>query len=115
MLAKTNRLKKERDFGKILRSGKKFREDFLLLRVSKNDIDKVRFGISVSKKVSKKATLRNKLKRRLASLLAIYLPRIRKGTDLLFITLPGMELKTFPEIKETIGELFKKSKVLQND
>lgn len=115
MFPKANRLKREKDFERILRNGKTFKEGFLILRIVKNNINQTRFGVSVSKKISKKATLRNKIKRRLLSLLKPRSPKIKTGVDIFLIALPGLETKDFWEIKEMIHELFTKAKILQND
>lgn len=114
MLPKENRLKKEKDFERILGS-RRIREEFFILRVLKNDSGKIRFGITVSKKVSKKATVRNKTRRRILSLFSLFLPRTKEGTDILLTVLPGLEKKKFKEIQEMIEKIFKKSGLLKND
>jgi ribonuclease P protein component len=115
MLAKTNRLKKEGDFKKILRNGKLFKGETLTLRIAQNDLAKVRAGISVSKKISKKATLRNKQKRRLASLLRAEMPKIKTGLDLFLVARPGLQDKSFQETKKICQDLFIKANIFKND
>ena len=72
MLKKINRLKKKKDFEKVLRGGKGFKEDFLLFKTIKNNLKTSRFGFIISQKVSKKATVRNKLKRKLSGLIEAF-------------------------------------------
>jgi ribonuclease P protein component len=115
MLPKNNRLKKEKDFELVLKTGKSAREGFLLLKEINNNAGHTRFGISISKKISKKATLRNRIKRQIASLLKSDLPAIKKGKDVLLIALSGLEKKNFSEIRENISALFKKAKIIKND
>ncbi|MFH1401672.1 MAG: ribonuclease P protein component [Parcubacteria group bacterium] len=115
MLPKSNRLKKENDFRKILRGGESARGNFLVLKAARNSLGKVRVGISVSKKISKKATLRNKIKRRLAACLKPKIPQIKEGLDLFLIALPGLETKNFSETKKECDSLFKKARILKND
>jgi len=110
MLPKINRLKKRKDIEKVFEKGKRFKEDFLILKITKNALSQTRFGFIVSKKVSKKATLRNKIKRKLREIVSQ--KRIKKGIDILLITMPGLETKDFWEIDETLNELFKKAKCL---
>ncbi|NJO21213.1 MAG: ribonuclease P protein component, partial [Spirulinaceae cyanobacterium RM2_2_10] len=43
-----------------------------------------RIGIAISRKVSKKAVIRNRLKRRLRAALHEFLPRLRAGAQLVF-------------------------------
>jgi len=112
MLAKINRLKKRKDFELIFKKGKKFKEDFLVLKIIKNNLNQSRFGFIVGKKISKKATLRNKIKRRLRGLVRIKLGKIKKGFDVILIAKEGLENKDFWEIEEIINKLFNKAKII---
>lgn len=114
MLPKKNRLKKKKDFERIFKKGKGLNGDFLFLKIAKNNLKESRFGFVVSKKVSKKAVVRNKVKRRLREAVKLKLPGVKAGIDGVLITRPGIESKTFAELKETVSELFKKAK-LSND
>ena len=62
MLSQQNQLKKKKDFEKVFKKGKGFKEDFLVLIFKKNNLNQSRFGFIVSKNFSKKANLRNKIK-----------------------------------------------------
>lgn len=108
MLSKKNRLKKKKDFEKIFKSGQSAREDFLLLKYLNNNLIENRFGFIVSQKVSKKATMRNKLKRRLREAVRDNLKRMKGGRDGILIALPGLEKKESAELKETVSKIFKK-------
>jgi len=109
MLIKKNRLKKKRDFENVFKKGKSFKQGFLLLKMINNKSEKIRFGFIISQKVSKKATIRNKLKRQISEIINSQIKKIKKGIDGILITLPGLEEKTFSEIKENIDKLFKKA------
>jgi len=111
MLPKINRLKKKKDFEKVFRQGKGFKEDFFYLKVSKNNLGLVRFGLITSKKFSKKATERNKMRRRLSELIRKKLPKIKKGTDVVIIAIPGAEAD-FKKLEDIISKLFKKAQIL---
>ena len=69
MLPKKNRLKNKKDFERVFKQGKGFKEDFLFFKITKNNLKENRFGFIVSLKVSKKAVLRNKVKRRLREII----------------------------------------------
>jgi len=112
MLPKENRLKKNKDFKKVFKDGKGFKEDFLVLKKAKNNLKISRFGFAVSKTFFKKATLRNKIKRRLREAVRIRLDEIKKGIDAAIIAGPGLETKDFREIKEIVNKLFKKAKII---
>jgi ribonuclease P protein component len=115
MLPKINRLKKENDFRKVLRERAGAKEKFLILKTAPNNLGKVRVGISVSKKISKKATLRNKVKRKLAALMGQKLPQIKDGLDIFLIALPGLETQKFSETRGMCETLLKRAGALKND
>jgi ribonuclease P protein component len=114
MLQKINRLKKENDFRKVLRSKNSLREGFLLLKWVQNNSARSRIGISVSKKISKKATRRNKIKRQLAALSRLKLSKIKSGLDIFLTALPGIENGKFSEINLMHDNLFSRSGILAN-
>ena len=123
MSPKINSLKKRKDIERVFEKGKRFKEDFLILKITKNALSQTRFGFIVSKKVSKKATLRNKIKRKLREIVSKKgkklkkgrrSPTTRPGMDIVLIALPGLETKDFWEIDETLNKLFKKAECLKN-
>ncbi len=72
-----------------------------------------RFGFGISKKVSKKATIRNKLKRRLRELVKMRLPKVKKGIDGAIIVMPGFEINDFWELEKIINNLFEKTRIIK--
>ena len=113
MLPKQNRLCKKKDFEKVFKKGKGFKEDFLILKIVPNNLKTNRFGFLVSLKISKKATMRNKIKRRLREQVQLKLPEMKKGIDGVLIASPGLETKDFWEMEQTINKLFKKTKLIR--
>lgn len=111
MLPRENRLKKKKDFEKIFKEGKGIKEGFLFFKWAFNNLDISRFGFIVSQKVSKKATLRNKIKRRLREITRMRLPKIKKGIDGAFVALSGLEEKDFQEMETTIDKIFEKTRL----
>lgn len=112
MLAKANSLKKKKNFERVFKKGKAVKEDFLLLKFVDNGLAKDRFAIIVSQKISKKATVRNKLKRRIRAIISQKLPKIKKGFDLIFVARPGLESQDFWEIEKTIDKILTKAKII---
>lgn len=108
MLPKKNRLTKKSDFDKVFKDGKSTKGDFLIFRVLKNHSKESRFGFIVSKKISNKAIIRNKIKRRLRGIIFKDLENIKKSIDVVIIALPHIKTKTFLEIKEKVNSFFKK-------
>ncbi|GAG31925.1 unnamed protein product [marine sediment metagenome] len=115
MLPKEHRLKKEKDFERVIRQGESHPGSFLVLKFLRNNLRVSRIGFVVGKKISKKAVARNKLKRRLREAAKAYLPKLKSNYDLIFFSRKGSEKEKFSEIKETIGKLLKKAKLLKND
>jgi ribonuclease P protein component len=81
----------------------------------KNNLGLNRFGFVVSQKVSKKATVRNKIRRRLAEVIKAEMKNIKIGTDMVLIALPGIEKKGFSDIKGTVGDALIKTELITNN
>ncbi len=115
MLSKINRLQKEKDIERVFKKGRGFKEDFLIIKTLKNDSNKIRFGFVISQKVSKKASIRNKIKRRLSELVRSKLKSkaLVNHSDNLLIAAPGLEIKDFWEIEETMNKLFQKAGIIK--
>ncbi len=118
MLPAINRIKKKKDFEVIFKNSKSFKNNLFIFKIMKNNLGVDRFGFVVSQKISKRATIRNKVKRRLAEAVSFETKKtfaggkIKNGTDLVFITLSGIEKKDFSEIKEAVTVALAKSKLL---
>jgi ribonuclease P protein component len=112
MLPKENRLRKKNDFENVLRRGGGLKQDFLVLKLKENKLKDTRFGFIVSQKVSKKAVIRNRVKRRLREIIKLKMEEIKKGIDVVLIALPGAEKKDFSETKKEMEDLLKKSGAL---
>ena len=109
MLPKINRIKKKKDFEGIFKNGKTLTTSFFILKISKNQLGVSRVGFVVSKKISPKATIRNKVRRRLSGVVEKEIEKIKNGTDLVFIALPGIRGKTFGSIKEATEKILIKA------
>lgn len=108
MISKKNLLKKKTDIERVFKKGRGFKEDFLLLKAVKNSLSLSRFGFVVSQKISKKAVLRNKIRRRLKEIIGAKLDKVKNSQDCLLVALPGLENKDFWEMEEIINKLFVK-------
>jgi len=113
MLSKPNRLKKKKDFERVFKEGKGFKESFLFLKVAPNNLEISRFGFVVGRNFSKKAVVRNRIKRKLRAAVRIRFKKIKKGIDGIIVAYPVLEKKEFQEIEEIISKLFKKAKILK--
>lgn len=102
---------KEKEFKEVLKKGKTLRFDSLVLKIRKNNLGKLRFGILISKKIAKKAVERNKIKRRLREAIIEKIKNLKKSSDLVFICLPGIEKKDLLNIKKVVNQLFQKVRI----
>jgi len=112
VLAKKYCLKRKKDFQRATQKGEKIEKNFLVLKFLRNSLDLTRIGFVVSQKVSKKASSRNKIKRRLREIIKINLPNLKPGYDLIFFTKKGIIEKDFWEIKEVIEQILKKTNLI---
>jgi ribonuclease P protein component len=106
MSLKTNRLQKKSDIDLVFKKGKSFREGLVLLKVLKTDLGGPRFAFVISHKVSKKATVRNKIRRRLKNLLHKSLDKV--SVDALVIAFPGLEKKSYKDLGEIVLKVSKR-------
>lgn len=114
MLPSKNRLKKKKDFERVFKKGKGFKEGFLFLKIAKNNLKVNRFGFVVAKKFSKKAVLRNRVKRRLREALKMKLPKIKRGYDGVLVVAKGLGNKDFQEIEKIVDKLFRKAGIIKD-
>ena len=112
MLSRKYKLKKDSDFKKVFKQGKYYQEDFIRIRVIKNDLEVNRFGFIIGLKISKKATQRNKIKRKLEEIIRLNLKQIKLGFDIVVLVSPEIIEKNYQEIEKTLINLFKKAKLL---
>lgn len=110
MLAQKNRLKKA-DFELIFKNGNKSYSQDCNLRYIANRLDYCRFAVIVSNKVSNKAVIRNKLRRRIKAVILSNLSNFRYNFDLIITVLPELSKKNFSENGEILVSLFKKNRL----
>ncbi|MFH1822796.1 MAG: ribonuclease P protein component [Patescibacteria group bacterium] len=108
MLKKINRLKNDKDFTRVFKTGHSCYDRTLSLRMSTNNLGYSRFGIVVSNKVSKKAIVRNKIKRQIRAVIGSQLTKIKNGYDVVIITQPAILDNGSRETEKIIFCHFKK-------
>jgi ribonuclease P protein component len=112
MLSSKNRLKKKKDFEAVFKKGETIRGGMFFLKISSTSNKDSRIGFVVSKKISKKAVERNKIKRRLREALRYALPSLKNSFDIVCVALPNIKTNTFKEIKQEIEEALKRKKLM---
>ena len=108
MLPKIYRLHLKKDITLVLKKGRRFSGKFTTLFCFSNGKNISRFGFVVSKKISKKTTRRNLIKRRLRSVVYKSLPKARKGYDYLFLAKPAALNKKYSELENEVLVLLAK-------
>ena len=110
MLFPKNRLRKKKDFERVMkdRASKSAAVSFLSARFICNELSYSRIGFVVSKKISKKAVVRNKAKRRLREISRDIIKGLEKGFDIVVFTKPGIAQSDFNQTKNALETLLKK-------
>ena len=118
MLSQQLRLKKKKDFDRNFKIGKSVSSPLFYIKFSRNNLTVNRFGFVVSKSVSKKAVVRNKLKRRLREAVKIYILKggsqngsSQKNVDIIIVARPGAEKSSFQDVKTTLARLLEKAAI----
>lgn len=110
MLAKNNRLKKNKEFDLVFKEGKSAYGSFLGVKIRENSLEINRFGILLGTKVSKLAVVRNTFKRRIKDILRQQNLKAKTGYDCVIIVLPTIIDKSYQDIKTEIENIFIKLK-----
>lgn len=115
MLFSKNRLRKKNDFERVMRSktSKSAATSFLKAKVFFSEEENTRIGFVVSKKVSKKAILRNKIKRRLREAARKMIPGLKPGFDVVVFTTPDIVRNDYSQIEKALAALFQKADLWQ--
>ncbi len=101
-------------FKKIISSKLGGYSKYFSIRYSEPDNTEVRFAVSVSKKVSKSAVIRNKTRRRVYSAAASLLPSLKNG--LYFISVKaGAESLKLEDIKAELQKMLLKNGFVSSD
>ncbi|MDD4901000.1 MAG: ribonuclease P protein component [Patescibacteria group bacterium] len=113
MLARPQRLVKQKGFEKIFKQGRACYTQLLGVRVLASQVDFNRFGIVVSTKISKKAVERNKLKRRIRRALQELNKNLVVGFDAIIIALPGLLNENYRTVADELKKIFVKFRLLK--
>ncbi len=118
-LPQINRLKHWRDFRIVYKQGIRRHSEHLVLRAlstktvgEQSQINPSRIGISIGKKVSKKAVVRNRIKRRIYGAFLTLLPRILDGWQLVIVVKPTATECKYDDFLRELEELLKKTKII---
>lgn len=111
MLPKENRLKRDQDFRSLFRSKEGAFGSVCGAKWTKNGLKVSRFAVVVGTKVSKKAVVRNRLRRQIREMIRLRLHEAEPGYDLVLVVKKEVLGKTSDELKAAITKLLKKTPV----
>lgn len=105
-------MKKNTSFKNVYHSGKSYANTYLIMYVLKNDLEKNRIGISVSKKVGN-SVVRHRITRLIRESYRLNEDMFNSGLDIVVIARAGARGKGFNEINSALLHLAKIHKILK--
>ncbi len=108
-MTQDRRLKTNEQFVRVLKRGKRWSNDFLVLGVYPNGLEVNRYGFSVGKRLGG-AVLRNRVKRRLREVTREL--TTQKGWDLVLIGRKGATNTTYQNLRERLHDLLSSAGLL---
>jgi ribonuclease P protein component len=123
-LPKLHRLRHRQDFSTVYHSGIKRTSPHLTLRAlppnwaerdgvhASNQLSPTRLGVSVSQKVSKRAVVRNRIKRQIQAAFRHLLPKLSPGWQLVVVVKPGAIECDYEEFLRELKQLLMNAEVL---
>ena len=108
------RLKRSADFKRVWRFGSSYAHPFLVLKVSPNQEEQTRIGVSAGKAVGN-AVARNRAKRLMRAAISPLLPQLPAGYDLVLIARKAiLEVKS-QDVQKALTDQLKKAHLLSDD
>jgi len=108
----TESLKKTCQFRLVYNGGRSCADRFLVLYALKNDTDRNKLGISVSRKVGKSVT-RSRVTRLIREVYRLTEELITPGSDLVFIARAQAGGASFEDIRQSVCTLLKRQRLLR--
>ena len=104
-------LRSPADFRRIQEQSTSRSHPTVLVRVRRNDTERSRYGISTSRKLGT-AVVRNKVRRRIRTILRALAPRVAPGWDILIVCRPSSATISQHELAATLEKLMGAAKIL---
>ena len=114
-MERTRRLRKGEEFDRVYREGAVTTGPFFVLRVTPNTLGHARWGFAVGKGLSKRAVVRNGIRRRLREAVRTALPG-RAGAYDIVITARGRSVEaSFATLAAALGKQLTRAGVLEGE
>ena len=104
-------LKKNQDFQRVYKSGKSYANKYLVIYVLKNNLDRNRIGVSVSKKVGN-SVVRHRLARLIRESFRLRGEEFQSGLDIVVIARNTAKGKNYWDISSAVMHLGKLHDIL---
>lgn len=108
---KKQRITRKIDFEKIFSQGKAVQNSFFFMYALKNQLGFNRFASIVSSKISSKAVVRNKIRRRVLEASRKILNKINSGFDIIISVRPKVKDQKFSELEDSLIDILKKANI----
>ncbi len=109
----TDALRKSQEFQRVYRQGSSVSDKYLVLYVRRNEGERNRLGISVSRKVGN-SVVRHRVKRLIKENYRLKENSICQGIDLVVIARAQGAEADFYQIRDSLLKLAKRQKILKN-
>lgn len=113
MLAASNRLTASKDIMKVLRTGQRTGAGPFVVYAMRNRTGGIHMTVIISKKVSKRAVVRNRCRRRVREAFRPLIPNLEPGFDILVYIKQEMGTVPFDSISQNISHACRQLKVLK--
>ncbi|USN53447.1 MAG: ribonuclease P protein component [Candidatus Nomurabacteria bacterium] len=114
MLPAAARLRKEQDVQRVRRFGRQARTTHLAVRVAKSSVKGPRLTVVVAKRVDKRATVRNSIKRKIRAQLQELYPKLLTHCDILISTQPSTKNCTSSDLRADLEFLFRRLRLFHS-
>ena len=114
MLQKENRLTLQKDVKQVAKKGKNISSPILNFKYANNNLKVSRFAFVVSVGISKKAVVRNRVRRQLREILRLLIKdsKIKPGYDGMFYTKKSIIEKKYQDLEKTVRYLLHKANLI---
>ena len=104
-------IKNNSDFLKAYRHGKSYANRYLVMYVRKNDLDRNRYGITVSKKVGN-SVVRHRVTRLIRESIRLNLEQFEKGFDIVIVARNTAKERSYFDVESALLHLGRLHKIV---
>ncbi len=115
VLPKAERLRREKDLQTVLRTGRRVRHPLLNLYFLQRTEERRLAGFVVGRRVSNKAALRNKVRRRLREAYRLRRRQVKSNVWLIFVAQPPAGKADFHQIAAAVEQSLRQAGLWEND